>query len=304
MNREIIQFTTEEDWLNNRKRDLTSTDIAALFGVGYMTEFELWHHKKNGTSPDFQGNERTEFGLALQDGIANKFAKDNNWVIRRMDEYIRIPELRIGSSFDFKGTESDINMFLLEIKNVDGLVFKNDWIEDEEGNIEASPKIEIQIQHQMLVSGHDHGYIGACVGGNKGILLKRESNQSIQDAIILKATKFWYYIDNNIEPLPNFRKDAEFISKLYNLAEPGSIIDISGNEFLSMKLEEYKLLKAKIKSDSETCEAIKAELLTNIGTAEKVLFNGGSISTGLVGPVWIERHERKGHRMFRPYFKK
>lgn len=41
-NRETIHHDTEEAWLAARKRDVTSTESAALFGMSpYLTAFEL-----------------------------------------------------------------------------------------------------------------------------------------------------------------------------------------------------------------------------------------------------------------------
>lgn len=203
MKREIISYKNKEtkQWLDDRKQDLTSTDIASLFGVGRMTYEALLSHKRNKTTQDFQRNERCDWGLVLQDAIAEKFAKDNNWQLKRMDEYIRIPELRLGSSFDYevmyeeeddKG-ESHLVHEILEIKNVDYFQYSKEWYKGFE--IEAPAHIELQLQHQLLVSGFDVGYIGVLIGGNQGIVLKREANKKVHEAILKKAKEFWKKLD-------------------------------------------------------------------------------------------------------------
>lgn len=194
MNRKIIPFTNEEAWLNNRKNDLTSSDIPCLFSCGYQSYESLLNHKKNGTSPKYDPDERKQWGVALQDAIANEFARQNNWTIRKKQEYIRIPELRIGSSFDFEISHEDKHFDvtkneLLEIKNVDQFIYKKEWMEGFE--TEASLYIELQLQHELLVSGLKSGYIGALIGGNKGKLLRREASSKIQSAILMKAERFW-----------------------------------------------------------------------------------------------------------------
>ena len=48
MDRERIERTSEQAWLQQRAKDVTSTEVSALFGLSpYMTEFELWHRKAN-----------------------------------------------------------------------------------------------------------------------------------------------------------------------------------------------------------------------------------------------------------------
>src|SRR3990172_11795006 len=119
---ETIKPKNEAEWLSLRMKDITSTEISALFGISpYSTEFELWHRKKNKLYVDFEETERMTWGLRLQNAIAKGIAEDQGWKVRRMNEYIRIPELRIGASFDFSIEGKDIEPGILEIKNVDSL---------------------------------------------------------------------------------------------------------------------------------------------------------------------------------------
>lgn len=191
--REIIPFTTEEAWFTNRKQDLTSTDIADLFGCGYSNYEELFHRKIKGLDSSFVPNERSDWGKALEPCIAKEFARQNNWNIRPAKEYMRIPELRIGSSFDYVIGTGD-HAELMEVKNVAVEVYKKDWAKG--FSIEAPAKIELQIQTQLLVSQLSKCYLCVLVGGNQGIPLLREPNPKIQSAILVKVADFWKRIDN------------------------------------------------------------------------------------------------------------
>src|SRR3989304_3721530 len=97
-----ISPENKEQWLEERTKDITSTDIAALFGISpWTTAYELWYRKKDRLIVEIEENQRMKWGLRLQDAIAAAIAEEQGWHIRRMDEYGRIPELRVGSSFDF-----------------------------------------------------------------------------------------------------------------------------------------------------------------------------------------------------------
>src|SRR3990167_4888783 len=186
---QVITPKSKGEWLELRTKDITSTEIGALFGFSpYLTAFELWHRKKEGLVVSIDENERMKWGTRLQDSIANGIAQDNVWKVRRMDEYIRIPSLKIGSSFDFS-IECETNG-LLEIKNVDSLAFKDGWLVDGD-NIEAPPHIELQGQHQLLVSGRQYAYIGALVGGNTVKLIRRQVDEAIHAKIKTAAADFW-----------------------------------------------------------------------------------------------------------------
>lgn len=193
MNRQVIQFTTEQAWKAERVKDVTSSDISILFGVGYNSYSELFEAKLNGKELPFTPNERVDWGVALEPSISNEFARRNNWTIKPKKEYIRIPDLRIGSSFDFQiiGTDS---VEILEIKNVSFDSYKG-WIKGFE--VEMSPYIELQVQHQLLVSGFETAYVGALIAGCKGIVLRRTVNEKVQGAILRKCAEFWNKIDRS-----------------------------------------------------------------------------------------------------------
>lgn len=296
---QIIIPENKQQWLEARTKDITSTEVSALFGFNpYITEFELWHNKKSGEVHNIEETERMKWGTALQDAIANEIAKERGWTIRRMDEYIRSPKNRIGASFDFMIEKMpDVEgspIATLEIKNVDSLAFMRSWsVEDQE----APLHIEIQKQQQLMLSGRPFGYIGALVGGNTLHLFKREANPKVFTAIIDRVEKFWKSIENNTPPQPNFERDAEFIAKMYSYADPTKIINVQGEEILA-KAREYKRLGDVAKEADETRKAIKAELLTIIGDAEKAHGDGFKISAGIIGESEIA-YTRKAYRDFR-----
>lgn len=197
MERQVIPWTTEEAWLKERVNDLTSSDISCLFGVGYQTYDELFESKKTKTIPNILSNERMEWGIALQDAIATELARKYRWFIQKKTEYIRIPSLKIGSSFDWIIIDQDKDRKcngLLEIKNVSLDAYKK-WIIGFE--VEMSPYIEFQVQHQLLVSGLSYCIVGALISGCEGKLIMRRSNKKIQEAILTKAAEFWRKIDEN-----------------------------------------------------------------------------------------------------------
>ena len=308
---EIIKPESKEAWLQARTKDITSTEISALFGFSpYITEFEIFHQKKSGTVVTIKEHERLRWGTALQDAIAAEIAKEQDWTIRRMDEYMRDTDLRAGASFDFSieqtgiGTnEGTLTLGLLEIKNVDSLAFRDGWTEDDAGNIEAPLHIEIQVQHQLMVSGRAFAYLGALVGGNRLVLIKRDRNEAVINSIKQKIQAFWASIESNTPPKPNFERDAKFISSLYNYADPGKLLDVRENEdFMNMAREHKRL--GDIAKDAETKrEALKAQMLMVIGDAEKIEGGEFSISAGIIGECEVA-YTRKAYRNFKPTWRK
>lgn len=293
--RETIFPKNEQEWLELRLHDITSTEISALYGLSpYATEFELYHQKRNKQIVEFDIGERGKWGQRLQDSIAHGIADEQGWQIRKMTEYMCMPDHFMGASFDFAIGDDG----LLEIKNVDSLVFRDTW--DVDGNnIEAPPHIELQVQHQLEVSGRKFAYIGALIGGNRLELIKREPDQAIINNMKSKVKAFMAAVAEGHEPKPDFSRDMEIISKIYGYSEPGSVLDARGNPQVVLLANEYRAIGEQIKILETSKSEKKAKLLMAIGNAEKTLGDGFSISAKAVEGKRVEAYDRKSYRDFR-----
>lgn len=299
---QIITPENKQKWLELRLNDITSTEVSALFGLSpYMTKFELWHHKKRGEIVELDENDRMRWGNKLEAVIAETIAEDYGWNIQPMKDYIRDCELRAGSSFDFKIIKDEPE--LLEIKNVDGLQFKDKWHKDEDGNYEAPLHIEMQVQHQLMVSGFKTAHIGALIGGNDLKLLKRHRDEIVIQEIKREIKLFWDSIDKNEPPEPDFEYDSEFIAKLYGYAEPNKVFDARGNDELHKLALEHKELGERMKTYDERRKELKARILMIIGDAEKIEGDDFKISAGIVSAAEYTVN-RKPYRMFKPTWRK
>lgn len=277
----IIPHTTETAWLEARKQDVTSTESAALFGMSpYMTAFDLWHRKRSGVVPEFKTNDRMKWGNRLEAAIAYGIAEEQGWTIQPMKEYMRDPDARLGSSFDFLIICSGGPVHL-EIKNVDYLAFRDGWIEHDDGTVEAPEHIEMQVQHQMAVSGFKRAYIGAFVAGNRYELIERERDEAVIAAIRAKVAEFWATVDAGQEPSPVMPGDADVIIRLNQYAQPGKLVDASGDAEIAQLVLKYKSAAALEAQAKEDKEVAKAGLFEAIGDAEKVLGFDFTISAGI-----------------------
>ncbi|MDQ8050699.1 YqaJ viral recombinase family protein [Luteibacter sp.] len=305
MLREVIIPESEEHWLRLRAECLNSTDIAALFNLSpYKTAFELYWEKKSGERTSIADNPRMVWGRRLEAVVAAGIMDDRNWCGRPMKEYIRLPGLRIGSSFDFRARPRPVTSgqdtpddFILEIKTVDFLAFRDGWTIDE-GFIEAPPHIELQVQHQMLVSGLRTAYIGVMVGGNRIEVIERLADDAVHAGILARAAEFWQSIADGNAPDPVMPDDAEAVIRMNQFAEPGKLLDARGDAELATLLQEYSEL-GKVARDAEEARQVrKAEILQRIGTAEKVFAPNGKISAGITGPAEVA-YTRAAFRNFR-----
>ncbi len=298
--RRYHEFTTEEAWLARRAEDLTSSDIAALFNVSpYLTKYDLWHRKAQKLIPPFEVTERVKWGNRLEATIAKGIAKDQGWTVRPMKEYINVPSLSIGSSFDYAVVD-DVGAIeaILEIKAVDWLESKNKWLYHEDGTVEAPLHIELQLQHQMLVSGVSKGYIGVLIGGNQVQLLERDAIPDYQDVILERAAQFWASVDANQPPTPDFPDDLEVIQRIYPFGDPCKAKDVTGDADFRELCEEYAAASRIEKDAIAMKDTAKAKLLMASGDHSKVTCGQWTVSSGMVGETDIS-YTRKAYRNFR-----
>lgn len=314
MAKQIIPYTSQEAWLAERVQNVTSTECAALFNASpYVTPFELYHAKKTGVIEQRADTPRMRWGRRLQDPIALGVAEDQGIEVRKMDEYIRETEMRAGASFDFKivginahGIKSDLARRLLdtgngimEIKTVDPSVFKEAWLIADGEVIEAPPHIELQVQHQMLVSGMQWALIVALIGGNRVSVIERAYDPELGAAIVRKIKEFWQLVAAGTPPAPDYSRDYDTIRALYLRATAGKLLDAREDKELNFWCGLYQELGVEMKAMENERNATRAKILERIGDAARVVLAEGSISAGTVKEALVPAHTRSAYRALR-----
>lgn len=265
MNREIIIPKDEVEWLLLRAADITSTMVSALFDLSpYATPYEMYHAKKNGLFLPFESNERMEKGSRMQDYAAAEISLANGWEHRRMDEYIRIPELRMGSSFDYEVISPEKGAGILEIKAVDYFQFKDKWSD------EAPPHIEAQLQMQLEVADiYNWGVIGVFTSIYDSHLFFRDRDHDMGGALKAMCAKFWKDVEDGNEPKPDFYRDSEVIAALYKNLTPLPV-DMTENDEMDVLASKYLRQASEYNQLEKDKDATKTKihyLMGSSGTA-------------------------------------
>lgn len=281
---EIITPRDEDHWLSERTRDLTSTEMAALFGMSpYSTPYELWHRKMSGEPGDFADNERMKWGRRLEAVIAEGIAEDRGWTIKPLKVYVRDTTYRMGASFDFEIIGDPRGPGVLEVKNVDRLQYMRNWTDEE-----APAHIEVQLQAQLTVLeelGYRWGVIAALVGGNTPVLIERAFDHEVACALRSEAVAFWDSIAAGRAPDPIYPGDAPHVIARYQHGEPGTLIDLTKDQQAAVLVADYLDAQARAKKAEDDKQSAKAELLRMIGDNEKAILPGGvKLSASVAAP--------------------
>lgn len=264
--REIIPITSETQWLGLRQVDLTSTAISAVCGASpYATAFEIYHAKRSGLQVPFETNERVKKGNRGEQYCAQEVAEKTGWPVRKINDYIRIPELRMGSSFDYEIQHPEKGWGILELKMVDYFQHKKKFTEDD-----CPLHMEIQLQHQFeCADRYEWGMIAVFTGIYDYIPYERERDHEMGKNLRTVAKKFWDDVDSGNEPAIDYVRDSEVLDLLYADAG-GTAVDKTGDAELEAMIARHVRLGQEIKSMDGERDAAKAWIhrrLENAGGA-------------------------------------
>lgn len=315
----LLHPKSRDEWLQIRRAHISSTESAALFGLSkYSTAFELAVRKRDNLGDDAD-NTRSQWGTLMQATIAKRFAEERGLKVRALNAYSSVNGM--GASFDYEivggarptareeNTQEEFTSFaqlyaehgvgVLEIKNVDAWIYRDEWIDGE-----APAHIEIQVQHQLECLQRDWAVIAVLIGGNRLETLTRLRDADVGAAISRKVQAFWQNFNAGVLPPVRLPEDAEMVSYLYRYAEPGKILDAQEMPAVVEAVVQYSEAQQSEKRAGEAKATAKATLLQLIGDAERVLVPGYSVSAGVVAETEVPAYTRKGYRNLRVTAKK
>jgi len=285
-----ISEMSEREWHALRAKNVGASEVAALFGVHkQMSAWELHHIKAGGLEPrDLSGNVRVLCGHNLESGIARLIAEIHALAIQA-GRYVEDANCKgLAASLDYEITNG-LGLDRpapFEIKNVDGLVFKEDWLVGHETlssdriiSIEPPLHIDLQLQTQMACTDAEIGFLGVLINGNTPLLIRRERHDGAIKNIREKVAEFWENVNAKKEPLINEPSTLDAVTRMY--AGQGdnrpAAIDLSHDNEAGDALSRYLDASQQRKDFEKEEKTAKAILLAKIGEARGASINGTEI---------------------------
>lgn len=282
--------------LEERVNWIGGTDVPALLGKSpHKTLFEVWHIKAGNISGDGTLGDRGEAGKFMESAIAAWAADKWSLRLRKVRRHIPHKSIgRFGVSLDYETVEG---LIPYEIKNVDNLVFRDNW--EHEGDVITRTPLEylLQCQAQLACTGKPRHGLVALVGGNSLYRMEIGRHERVIAKIENAVQQFWISIEDDKPPKPDFAADAAAIAELYRHTDQG-FANLSSNNRLNCVLANYEDARAREKSAGQEKEAAKAEVLTIINGHSKVRCGDFVLNTSTVREAEIS-YTRKPYRAFR-----
>lgn len=275
-------MTLTADQMALRKGKITASIVPMILGVSPYGGLQSAYDRILGLD-DFTGNDQTVIGQCLEAGIADFWSKKTGLSVHKEDQ-TQVRQGWMGATADFLVAECLPDtmdwLTLLEIKTLSAETFAL-W-----GDC-PPPSVECQARWQMAVYNLHRCHVAAYADTKRWRFYVIDRDFDLESNMIEIAGAFY---ENHIRPRirPDSDDRAEPPSPIIlphkgrvRTVEPGSGADLLGIE--AIELTDLKQARqAEIKLIDERLDAIKAELVPELGDAETLCGNGWALRAATV----------------------
>jgi putative phage-type endonuclease len=249
-----------QEWLEQRKKGLGGSDIAALFGLNKWKSAIKLYLEKIGEAPEQEAGEAAYWGNVLEEVVAQEFAKRTGMKVRRRNAILQHEE------YDYMLANVD----RLIVGKKEGLECKtaSEYLKGEWDEEQVPDAYFIQCQWYMFITGYDLWHLAVLIGGNKFRHFEVKRDDELIEILKNKAVEFWteHVIPKNPPPFDGSQASTDLLSALYP-DSTGQDIDLPG--YLEEKLKTYDYLKEQLDEVKEEKQAIENEIKGLMGESER-----------------------------------
>jgi predicted phage-related endonuclease len=251
-----VPIENESHWHELRHSRIGASEVAALFGCGYQSHFQLWHEKRGDLEhADYSDNERIVLGKCLEEGIARAASELYSYRLDKATDYYTDDECPgLGCTPDYflvrNGEE-----WPAEVKNASWGSFKDNWIIHEDGFTEPPLRFSLQCQVQMACTGASNALLIALVSGDRIVRCELERHESAINEIRQRVAGFWHSIEHNEEPPAEMPQDMDAAKRVWHAGD-GSV-SLNGDPDIEGWLEQLRELRdvrKRVEADADVVE--------------------------------------------------
>jgi len=196
----IKTYDTRDEWRADRPNHIGASESPAILGHGYSNQSatQIYVQKTDPTLDDVIDetmSERMEIGLLQEPVIKRLFEQRTGLDVETTDKptvYIDDRRPYLSATLDGELCDED-GKAVWEAKNVDHFMGA-EW---EDG---CPLRVQIQTQHQMMVTGYRRAYIAALIGGNRLVWRRYERNDKFIAAMLPTLSHFWNCVQARTPP--------------------------------------------------------------------------------------------------------
>lgn len=265
--RKIIPIIEVDDWLDLRRKHITSTESASLFGMqmpSMPTAFELWHIKRGLISGDVEANNYMIWGRIFQEAICEVIQVENPaWKISPFAVFAS--DGAMGSSFDYFILHPERGQCLLEIKMTTYREWKEKYIEDDDGEfIEVPDYYETQCQHQLeVIDDYEWICLAVAIVDTRQIkYIWRARDRGFGRAIRDRINSF---IALEAPPPPDLEKDADLLARMHRANNTDAVYNGTEDAEFNIAAQAYLDENEKEKAAKKAKDRAKSQIILRMG---------------------------------------
>lgn len=247
---------SREEWLEARRLGLGGSDALATLGMSpYSSRYSVWADKR-GLLPESGDNEAMKWGRRLEPIVAEAFTEETGIatsVCGLMRHVNRDWQL---ASVD-RLTEDGA---VLEIKTTSSFR-AGDWDDDQ-----MADAAEAQLQHYLAVTGLEHGYAAALIGGQRLEIRHVERDERLIRLLIEAEAELWHLVEAGTAPaLDGSQATTDALAHLYPWAQEDLEVELS--DAGAAALRRYVQLGGQVKDLTEARDEAKNIVTAELGDA-------------------------------------
>lgn len=253
--------SSNDEWLQERKKGIGSSDISAILGIDeFKTPLDVFLDKTGRSEDHYSDTQLDDMdrGHWLEIPLIEWLSKETN------KDFKHNTDIFINENPIFRCTPDAVfNDEIAEAKSTK--LFQKD----------VSDKWFLQAQWQLGVTGFTYAYVVWLNGSLKRDYKEYKRDDELIDKMQFKALEFW---NNHIlkDEAPQATNTSD-IKKLLKEAKEGKSYE--ANEFDYLSYERYVLLKNQIKDLQTSCENLEMEFKINMNDAEIMEYSGNKLFT-------------------------
>jgi hypothetical protein len=291
-----IPCPDDATWHALRRQDITASVAAALLGAAdpedqhaYATPYQLYMLARGAVEPESIDEEGPILRGWLMEEPAVRLLRRRNptWIVQHNTGegrvYYRDPATRMGCTPDAIVNDPQRGIGIVQIKSVEASIFRRKWKNDD-GDIEPPLWIAVQAIVEATLVGASWAAVAPIVVGH-GVempLIDVPLHGGIMTRLREAVAEFWRRVDARQPYDPDFGRDGELISRLYDDPTPGVIADLTADNHLPEIAAEDEILAGEIKVKTARRKEIKKEFEFKIGNCAGAIFRGGSATKKIV----------------------
>lgn len=237
-----------------RRTYIGGSDAAPIAGVGrWGSPYSVWLGKVQPSEPN-EPSERMSWGLLLEEPVAKEWARREGVSFLRRGGFRRHPSIPyLGGHLDFTGQHPTDGRIVIETKLSDA-----DWGE------EVPLQYFLQVQHYLLVTGIEVGYLVVLIRGNELKSFRLPADADVHAGLLEAYEDFWRLVETQEPPdVDGHEATAEALKRRYPRDEVEEIIASPVDALLVDRLLEARRAVALAETEeTEAANRVKARMAT------------------------------------------